>query len=98
MLKAYEAGAKYVIVFNFPSYPEDNSYGILREEHFAAMQQFWDHIHLYPKDHGKINGEVVFVLPKDYGWGMRNPNDLIWGLWPADNRSALIWKNTKIRL
>jgi hypothetical protein len=93
MLRAYEAGAKYVVVFNFPKNPETNPYGILTEEHFAAMRQFWKHTHLYPKDHGEIKGEVVFVLPKDYGWGMRNPNDLIWGLWSADNRSSVIWEN-----
>src|SRR3990170_2999145 len=31
MLTAYEAGAKYVIVFNYPAYPETNPYGILSE-------------------------------------------------------------------
>jgi hypothetical protein len=24
------------------------------------------------------------VLPKDYGWGMRQASDRIWGLWEAD--------------
>ena len=93
MLNAYETGAKYIIVFNFPTYPENNSYGILTEEHFAAMQQFWKHTQLYPKDHGKIKSDVVFVLPKDYGWGMRYPDDLIWGLWSADDRSPGVWEN-----
>ena len=91
MLTSYEAGAKYVIIFNYPTYPEDNPYGILSEEHLAAMQQFWKHIHEYPGDYGKVLGNVAFVLPKDYGWGMRKPDDSIWGLWPADNLSSAIW-------
>jgi len=91
MLTAFEAGAKYIIVFNFPTYPEDNPYGVLSKEHFVAMQQFWTHIHEYPGDHGIEEGEFAFVLPKDYGWGMRWPNDSIWGLWPADNLSSVIW-------
>jgi hypothetical protein len=36
---------------------------------------------------------VALVLPKDYGWGMRNPDDKVWGLWPSGNLSPLIWNN-----
>ncbi len=36
---AYDAGAKYVIVFN---YPQINPYGALTDEHFEAMQTFWN--------------------------------------------------------
>ena len=92
MLTAYEAGAKEVIVFNYPVYPETNPYGILLEEHFTAMQQFWTYIHEHPEEYGKEKGQVAFVLPKDYGWGMRWPSDKIWGLWPADSISSLIWE------
>ena len=38
MVTAYRAGAKYVIVFNYPQNPEGNTYGILTEEHFEAMK------------------------------------------------------------
>ena len=91
MLTAYEAGAKYVIVFDYPTYPETNPYGILSDDHFDAMQQFWTHIHKYPEDFGKTKGQVAYVLPKDYGWGLREPDDSIWGLWSADNTSSVIW-------
>ena len=36
---------------------------------------------------------MAFVLPKDYGWGMRSATDNIWGLWPADEKAPLIWEN-----
>jgi len=94
MLAAYRAGAKYVVVFNYPTYPEDNPYGILQEEHFAAMQQFWNYVHDHPRDaNEKVDGKVAFVLPKDYGWGMRSATDNMWGLWPADDKAPLIWEN-----
>ena len=93
MFTSYEAGAKYVVVFNFPQYPEDNPYGVLTEEHFTAMQQFWQHVCEHPEDYGKTMGQVAFVLPKDYGWGMRNQKDNLWGLWQADNQSQMIWEN-----
>jgi hypothetical protein len=94
MLTAYRAGAKYVIVFNYPRYPETNPYGILTEKHFTAMKRFWNYVHTYPRDtYGKVDGHVAFVLPKDYGWGMRNIEDNIWGLWPADEKALIIWEN-----
>ena len=36
---------------------------------------------------------IDFVLPNDLASGFRGPNDRIWGLWPADNESTLIWQN-----
>jgi hypothetical protein len=94
MTAAYRAGAKYVVIFNYPTYPADNPYGILQEEHFTAMQQFWDYVHDHPRGtNGKVDGTVAFVLPKDYGWGMRSATDNIWGLWPADEKAPAIWEN-----
>lgn len=90
MKTAYRAGAQYVIVFNHPTI---NPYGVLTEEHFNAMKAFWNHIHNFPRSiFGQTNGQVAFVLPKDYGWGMRNPEDKIWGIWPSDDLSPVIWE------
>jgi hypothetical protein len=89
---AYETGAKYIVVLDYPKWPENNPYGVLQDDHFDAIEQFWDYIHKNPEDFGKTQGQVAFVLPKDYGWGMRQPNDSIWGLWTADNSSSLIWE------
>lgn len=99
MVLAYRAGAKYVIVFNYPTYPEDNPYGILSEEHFEAMAQFWSYVTTNPRGNGqRVFGEIALVLPKDYGWGMRRNEyitlDRIWGLWPEDERAPLILENT----
>jgi len=94
MVTAYRAGAKYVVMFNYPTYPEENPYGLLSEKHFAAMKQFWDYIHTYPRgNYGKVDAKAAFVLPKDYGWGLRNVEDKIWGLWTADEKAPLIWEN-----
>jgi hypothetical protein len=95
MVLAYRAGAKYVVVFNYPNYPEDNPYGILSKEHFEAMEQFWSYVNANPRGNGgRVNGEVALVLPKDYGWGMRRneyiTQDNIWGLWPEDEKAPLI--------
>ena len=92
MLTAYSAGAKFIVIFNYPVYPETNPYGILTEGQFDSMKDFWNQIHSCQKDtFGKAAAQVALVLPKDYGWGMRTSTDKIWGLWEPDNLSPLIW-------
>jgi hypothetical protein len=100
MLTAYCAGAKYVAVFNYPKYPEDNVYGILDEKHFTAMKLFWDYVQAFPREtNGKVEGEVALVLPKDYGWGARRSGyvkeDRIWGFWPEDEKIWIIGENMR---
>lgn len=98
MVLAYEAGAKYVVVFNHPTYPEDNPYGILSEEHFLAMEQFWSYTKANPRSASEKGAEAALVLPRDYGWGMRRTEhiteDQIWGLWQEDEKAPLILENT----
>ena len=89
MVTAYRAGAKYIIVFN---YPKINPYGILTDEHFHALRDFWNYINRSQRGkNGVEDGQVALVLPKDYGWGIRNMQDRIWGLWPPDDLSPQIW-------
>ncbi len=90
--QAYEAGAKYLIVFNFPTFPAGNPYGTLQQEHFSALQRLWTEvIQNQTVINGGIKAEAALVLPANYGWGMRNPVDNIWGLWQHDEKSPLIW-------
>ncbi|MGB9959954.1 MAG: hypothetical protein ACPLKQ_05490 [Candidatus Bathyarchaeales archaeon] len=84
---AYHAGAKYIIVFN---YPKIGPYGILTDEHFLALENFWNYINTHPEKHGIEEGKVAYILPENYGFGFRNSNDTIWGLWEADQLSKKI--------
>jgi hypothetical protein len=89
MVLAYKTGAKYVVVFD---YPKIGQYGILNETegHFGALEDFWNYVHSNPQEHGVIQGEVAYVLPQDYGFGFRNAEDKIWGLW-NDGLSPKVW-------
>jgi len=98
MKASYEAGAEYVVVFN---YAKDMSgpYGILQEEHFQALERFWDEVVQNPNvSHGGIKAEAVLVLPNDYGWGMRRPDDTIWGMWNPNSTSTQIWNQLQQKL
>lgn len=90
MILAYHAGAKYIVIFNHPKILQ---YGILTEEHFDSLQKFWNYVHNHPEKHGSVKGELAYVLPKDYGFGFRTPEDTIWGLWKADELSRKIWED-----
>ncbi len=101
MHTAYDAGAKYVVVFDYPANPEDNPYGILTEEHFAAMQQFWNYTQTFLRGTSKPAVQAALVLPADYGGGLRWADDNVWGpanltwrsTWPADTQTPQIWEN-----
>jgi hypothetical protein len=88
MVLAYKNGAKYFVVFN---YPKIEPYGILTEDHFDALKEFWSYIHSNTQEHSIIKGEAAYVLPQDYGFGFRSAEDKIWGLWQADDLSEKVW-------
>jgi hypothetical protein len=97
MQTAYNAGAKYIAVFNYPYNSTDNLYGILKDDHFQALEKFWNLV-VTKQIPNSVHAETVLVLPSDYGWGMRNVNDKIWGFWGPDDKSPLIWNNTQTLL
>jgi hypothetical protein len=78
MILAYENGAKYILVFDTN---ENYSGGILKEEHFKALKEFWQYAQTHPRSCNQIEKRVAFVLPTGYGYGFRGPKDKIWGLW-----------------
>ena len=93
MEMAYGAGAKYLLVFNYAN-SSGNPLGVLTDDQFNAMKTFWNLIQTTPRSSfGEMKGQVAYVLPENYGWGMRTPQDKIWGYWGPDNSSMLIWNN-----
>jgi hypothetical protein len=97
MITAYQNGAKYIVVFDYAKDQATNStHGILQQQHLDALKQFWQYIKDHPRTNYTADDRVAYVLPKDYGYGFRGPNDKIWGLWEADNRSSKIWNDVSI--
>ncbi len=98
MMQAYQAGAKYVILFDYPYTDANNPYGVLQEEHFYALEKFSNDV-MATSMMRTLNDEsvadAVLVLPHNYGWGMRRQNDLIWGYWGPDEKSPQIWGVTQ---
>ncbi len=84
---AYENGAKYILIFDSN---EEYTEGILNEEHLDALKQFWEFSKENPRTIIPATERVAYVLPKDFAYGFRGPNDKIWGLWEADDFSLKI--------
>jgi len=82
LVLAYESGAKYILVFD-----TDKNYtqSTLQPEHLYALKRFWQYAIDNPRPSNPPSNRIAYVLPKDYGYGFRGPNDTIWGLWEAAN-------------
>jgi hypothetical protein len=93
---SYEDGAKYAVAFNYA--PGDNGTGLLQDEHFAALQKFWTNVVQNPRETNNVTAQDALVLPRNYGWGMRNQNDNIWGLWQPDSSSQQSWNSLQASL
>jgi hypothetical protein len=81
LVLAYQNGAKYIVIFDTN---KNYTHGILGEEHFQALRQFSEYAHKNPRTDNAASERVAFVLPEDFAYGFRGPNDKIWGLWEAD--------------
>jgi hypothetical protein len=87
MMTSYQAGAKYIAVFDYPYNVTD--YGALTQDHLNAMQRFWHDI-TTKQIQVNATAEAALVLPENFGWGLRNPTDTIWGFWKTDPRTIQV--------
>jgi parallel beta-helix repeat protein len=90
LILAYHSGAKYAVVFNHAKDEPYSGYGILAEEHFEALENFWNYKNGNPKKQGCLTADVAFVLPPDYGFGFRDQNDRVWRFW-KEHFSSRMW-------
>jgi hypothetical protein len=85
LLCAYDNGAKYILVFDSN---KEYTGSILKQEHLDALKQFWQYVQQNPRKTSPVSERIAYILPADYAYGFRGPNDKIWGLWEADSLSA----------
>lgn len=83
LMLAYHCGAKYIIIFE---------YDIMTSSHIEALKRFWQYTQRYPWRHGCYKAEAAYVLPKGFGFGLRNEKDTIWGIW-HDQLGIKVWRD-----
>ncbi len=85
MVQSYHNGAKYIVIFDSNrGYTES----ILTQQHYDAMQQFWQYIQDHPRDASPVSSRVACVLPEGFGSAFREISDRIWGVWEIDEAAA----------
>jgi hypothetical protein len=82
MTLAYNSGAKYIIVFDSDKNWTQN---VLTQAQLNSMKQFWQYVQANPRNITSASDRTAYVLPEDYGYGFRGPQDRIWGLWSNDS-------------
>jgi len=93
MILAYQNGAKYIVVFNSPGeFSPPTEYGTLTLKHLDFMKKFWNYVSAEPPVE-EYPANTAYVLPGDYGYGFRGPDDKIWGKWEADAISPHLWSD-----
>lgn len=93
LMLAYNNGAKYAVVFDYPKL-DTAKFGILRQEHLDAIKNFSDYVaHNAPANADGQNVKTAYVLPTDYGFGFRYPLDSIWGLWSSNATTQKIYSD-----
>jgi hypothetical protein len=98
MVTSYNAGSKYIIIFNYSNSTRIDPYGgAMTDAHFQVLQDFWSQVATKTAPNS-VHAEVAFVLPKDYGFGFRRVDDRIWGFWGPDEKSPIIWNNAQLLL
>jgi hypothetical protein len=95
LVLAYESGAKYILVFDTN---ENYTHSTLKEstERLNALKRFWQYATDNPRPSAPPSDRVAYVLPKEYGYGFRGPNDTLWGLWGADKYEHSLKISTEV--
>jgi len=90
LVTAYQAGARYITIYNEP---RTQQHGLLTAEHLTAIKNFQEYTAQNPQNATSNTQKVAYVMPDNYGWGLRSVDDKIWGVWPADNKTNGIWND-----
>ena len=96
MVFAYQNGAKYIVVFNSPENFSQAQYGGLTARQLDAIKEFWTYKETAPNK--QFSANAAYVIPKDYGYSFRGPNDRVWGKWELDSLSTPLWNDLNNQL
>lgn len=87
LVLAYNSGAKYAIVYDASKGYQNST---LTQDDFGALKNFWNYMQA-SSSKGSEKADTALVLPSDYGFGLRNGNDSVWGFKNADNSSQQLY-------
>ena len=81
MVLAYNSGATYLAIYDSS---QNYTSTTLTTKDFNAIEKFWSYVQQNPDKHGSLKANTTVVLPQDYGFGFRSPDDSVWQFHQAD--------------
>ena len=75
MVLAYNSGATYIAVYDSSLNYTSTT---LTQDHFDALKDFWNYVRNNPYKQGYLKADTAVVLPDNYGFGFRSPDDSVW--------------------
>jgi parallel beta-helix repeat protein len=90
MVLAYDSGAKYIAIYDSS---KDYQNTTLTQGDFNALKNFWSYVQQNPDKYGSLKADTAVVLPQDYGFGFRSPDDSVWQYHQADNWSQKMYSD-----
>ena len=81
MILAYDSGATYIAIYDSSQNYQNTT---LTQDQFNALKNFWRYVQQNPDKHGSLKADTAVVLPQDYGFGFRSPDDSVWQYHQAD--------------
>jgi len=82
MVLAYTSGANYILIYDST---QNYTGTTLTQDHYSALKNFWSYMQHNPDKHGSLKADTALVLPQDYAFGFRSPNDSVWQYHLPDN-------------
>jgi parallel beta-helix repeat protein len=90
MVLAYDSGARYIAVYDSS---QNYANTTLTQEDFNALKEFWNYVQQNTDKHGILKADTAVVLPQDYGFGFRSPDDSVWQYHYADNWTQKLYSD-----
>ena len=75
MVLAYDSGATYIAIYDSSQNYQNTT---LTQGDFNTLKNFWSYVQQNPDKQGSLKADTAVVLPQDYGFGFRSPDDSVW--------------------
>ncbi len=90
MVLAYDSGANYIVVYDST---QNYTSTTLTQDHYDALKNFWSYMQHNPDKHCVLKADTALILPQDYGFGFRSPDDSVWRYHLADNWTRKLYND-----
>lgn len=90
MILAYNCGASYIAIYDSSQNYVNTT---LTSAYYSELKDFWNYVQQNPDKLDSQKADTAVVLPQDYGFGFRSPDDSVWQYHTATSWSQQLYFN-----